>query len=185
MELIVSGGILALTALIATGNVDIPVNPTIAPIATAILVIAALGSFSLYPAVGIALFVLTAVILFKRNVLSSISNKPVYGDISIPDQINAPAIPHSTTHVGPRNYDEFNDTDGHNPMLGAEGFEPAAAYGDESGSPVDGQYPIDEARASGSPDTRDYAYRPDPTTGSNEFTRFGPDMDEKLAAVTY
>ena len=41
-------------------------------------------------------------------------------------------------------------------------------------------YPTDRARPEGSPETRSYSFRPSDDTGSDEFARFGPNMDEKV-----
>ena len=47
------------------------------------------------------------------------------------------------------------------------------------------QYPKEAPRASEMSEERDYSYRPESDTGSNEFQRYGPDLDEKVAAVSY
>ena len=104
------------------------------------------------------------------------------------EQPHEKAQPFQTESSGPRQYNQFQETNPANPMLGptleTEGFEPAP-YGDEQGSPVDGQYPTDEARISSSPEALEYVYRPDPETGSNNFSRYGPDLDEKKEAFEY
>ena len=184
--MLVAGAILALTSVVATGYLDIPVNPTIAPIAVALLVIAALGSFSLYPVVGIALFAFIGVLMFKQNIFRMSASKPTYGEIAIAEQPHVHAQPYKTMHVGPREYDQFNETDGHNPLLSTtEGFEPAP-FDSEVGASVEGQYPIDEARATGKPDTHEYTYFPDSKTGSNEVEQEeGVGLDEKLQAIGY
>jgi hypothetical protein len=60
-----------------------------------------------------------------------------------------------------------------------------AAYGDEQGSPVDGQFPKEAPRPSSTPQGVDYNYRPDESSGDNTFTRFGPDLDEKKKVFAY
>lgn len=169
--------ILAVTTAIATDKVTIP-HYTNSPIATVLLVIAALGAFSVYPLAGLALFLLTAVLFFKRNVHTTISNS-MYGETSIRTMANEPAQPYSTQSSEAREYSHFQETAGK-----MEGFEPAP-YGDDSGSPVEGQYPVGEERPDGDAVGLDYTYRPDEDTGNNEFKRYGPDLDEKLASFKY
>lgn len=205
LEVIATGVALIATTAIATKFVKIPYVIASSPYTAGILVILALLAFSYSPALGVVLFVLTAVVLFQRNVLTasmpSYTNntastentvrsyttaQSMYGDESIAAQPQKNAYPYSTQSSEPRSYDQFQETDKSNPALGPiqEGFEPAP-YGDEQGSPVDGSYPIEEQRASSSPDTRTYMYRPEPDTGSNTFSRFGPDIDEKRTSFKY
>lgn len=187
IEIVATALILALTTAIATGILQLPYAAFASPIAAVIMVIASLGAFSVYPAVGLALFLLTAILFFKRNVNTTFfTQTPTYGDESIRNQYTEKAKPYASMRSGPRSYEEFAETDQMNPMIGPlqEGFEPAP-FGDEQGAPVDGQYPKELPRASASPDGEEYLYKPDPTTGSNEFVRFGPDMDEKKTAFAY
>lgn len=44
-------------------------------------------------------------------------------------------------------------------------------------------YPTDHARPEGTPETRSYSFHPSEETGSDEFARFGPDLDEKVAVL--
>jgi len=44
-------------------------------------------------------------------------------------------------------------------------------------------YPTDRARPEGTPETRSYSFHPSEDTGSDEFARFGPDMDEKIEVL--
>lgn len=186
-EMISSVAILVLTAAIAADYVRFPYLMMTGHAATVIMVIAALGAFAVYPAAGLSLFLLTAVLFFKRNVhrtVSAIDSK--YGETTIPEQV-VKAQPYESAASGPRHYNQFQETNPGNSMLGpqqVEGFEPAP-YGDEMGSPVEGQYPTDEARVASSPEALEYVYRPDPETGSNVFTRYGPDIDEKKKAFQY
>jgi hypothetical protein len=48
-----------------------------------------------------------------------------------------------------------------------------------------GSYPRDQQRASSTGEVRDYVYRPEMDTGSNEFKRFGPNLDEKSDSFKY
>jgi hypothetical protein len=50
-------------------------------------------------------------------------------------------------------------------------------------APAPDSYPTDRARPEGSTEDRSYSYRPTENTGSDEFTRFGPEMDEKVAVL--
>lgn len=179
--------VLAFTAAIASDTLRFPFLMAAGHTATILLVIASLGAFSMYPAVGLSLFLLTAVLYFKRNVQVTLgSANSSYGIEAIMEQPHVPAAPFSNEASQPREYAQFQETNPANPMLGpiAEGFEPAP-YGAEQGSPVDGQYPIDEERANSTPTPLSYVYRPDPDTGSNAFERDGPDLDEKKEAIVY
>jgi len=44
-------------------------------------------------------------------------------------------------------------------------------------------YPTDHARPEGTPETRSYSFHPSDDTGSDEFARFGPEMDEKIEVL--
>lgn len=50
-------------------------------------------------------------------------------------------------------------------------------------APPPDSYPTDQARPEGIPETRSYSFRPAADTGSDEFTRFGPSMDEKIEVL--
>jgi hypothetical protein len=185
VELAVAAGIVVLTTAIATNIVPLPLSTTASPFATVILVIAALGAFSVSPVVGLALFVLTAVLFFKRNVHAT-QRRSVYGEKSIRQLPFKDAAPYEFQSSVPRQVNEFAETNPLNPMIGPlrEGFEPAP-YGDEAGAPVEGQYPKEQERPQGALSPMDYVYRPAPDTGSNEFERYGPELDEKLQAIEY
>ena len=188
LEFAVAVAIVALATAFATDSIPLPYAATSSPFATVILVIAALGAFSVYPAAGLALFLLTAVLFFKRNVHTTMS-KSTYGADSIRKNPIQTASPYESASSGPRSYNEFAETNPTNPMIGpvnrpVEGFEPAA-YGDEAGAPVEGQYPTDEDRPQGESEPVDYMYRPSEDTGTNAFERYGPDMDEKKLAFDY
>lgn len=60
--------VLVLTTCIATGVVKVPVWATKSYITAIVLVILSLGAFSKDPMLGVSFFLLTAVILFNRNV---------------------------------------------------------------------------------------------------------------------
>lgn len=193
-DMLVAVLVLAFATAIATDFVQLPFAAFSSPVAIFVLVVASLGAFTVYPAAGLALFLLTAVLFYKRNAAAVFSAKSSYGDASIPAESMGAAVPYVSSMSQPRNYDQFNETDPANPMLGPvrEGFATANGVADEPeafGKPSDaapvGSYPIDEPRASSTAEPRDYVYRPDPETGSNDFVRFGPDMDEKKSAFGY
>lgn len=196
-ETIVAVAVLALATAIATDYILLPFAAFSSPIAIAIMVIAALGAFRAYPAAGFALFLLTAVLFFKRNAARVLSAKSEYGDVSVPAEHMGDAVPFSSDASQPRQYDQFRETDPANPMLGPirEGFSsaPGIADGDmgpvgldaEVGAPV-GSYPIDANRPHGKPDPRDFVYRPEPDTGDNTFVPIGKPMeDTKMTAFKY
>jgi hypothetical protein len=216
------------------------------------MVILSLGGFSKNPMLGVSIFLLTAVMLFYRNVrktasklqnfvptsendepffdtplearkesvLDAISNNTsndvlepsqsvdntqsdtlntflnqhraasdgsvvnrslgVYGEETIPKESHKPAGDYSTFVSSPRGMNQFSETSGV-----VEGFTSESASFSELGTPTDGQYPILDSRASSTPDSRDYTYRPDADTGSNTFERIGPDLDEKKEVFKY
>jgi hypothetical protein len=183
-EMLVAAGILGLATAVATGSLQVPLAAASSPYATVILVIAAMGSFSVFPAAGLALFVLTAVLFFKRNLHRTLSS--IYGENSIRNEAVNDAAPYESQKSGPRAYDEFNETAPNNPMIGPlqEGFEPSP-YGAEAGAPVEGQFPKEKERPEATLKPVEYAYRPASDTGSNEFVRDGPNIDEKANAFAY
>lgn len=170
--LAVAVGILALTTLVATNYLKFPHAVLASSVSYIVLVIAAIGAFQVAPVVGLSLFLLTAVLFFKRNV--DITTRYAYAEKTIMEAPHKKAEPYVTVHSEPRVYSDF-----------AEGFDPMP-YDDFAGSaPVDGQYPKENARPMETPDGDEYVYRPDPDTGSNTFLRFGPDLDEKTQSFAY
>lgn len=205
LELVFTGIVLVATTAVATNSVQLPYAVLSSPYTAVVLVLLSLAAVAFSPALGIVMFVYTAVVLFKRNVDTTVrlrnrvsepysdaetpsftTSDSMYGEESIANQAKKDARPFESQSSQPRSYDQFQETNQSNPALGPiqEGFEPAP-YGDEQGAPLEEMYPVGEQRASSSPDSRDYMYRPDPDTGSNTFTRAGPDIDEKKAALTY
>lgn len=193
-ETIAALGTLGLATAIATDYISLPFAAFSSPVAIAVMVIAALGAFRSYPAVGFALFILTAVLFFKRNAARAFSAASNYGDTSIPAEKMGDAVPYGSDASQPRRYDQFRETDPSNPMLGPirEGFSTAPGVADEpagldsnAGAPV-GSYPIDKDRALSSPEPRDFVYRPEPDTGDNAFVPVGRPMeDTKTTAFKY
>jgi hypothetical protein len=198
IEALLTGVVLLATTAIATDYISAPPHLFQSPVSSVLLVILALVAFSVYPAVGLSLFLLIAVLFFKRNVTRTMTSasqaiKPAargYGETTIMDQPRVSTRPYETDASGPRNYDEFQETNPQNPIYNTvktdikEPFEPAP-YGDEQGSPVDGQFPKEDDRTTGVPEQEEYIYRPDPATGTNDFQRYGPDLDEKIDALKY
>lgn len=194
-ETLAAGGVLALTTAIATDLIRLPYAAFASPIAIFIMVVASLGAFRLYPALGLTLFLLTAVLFFKRNAATLYSARSTYGDVSIAAEAAATAVPYASEKSGPRRYDQFNETDASNAMLGPvrEGFVGASAIADvpaglsaDAGAPVEGEFPIDAPRPHAAPVAQPTGtYRPATDMGDNTFTRFGPDMDQKKRAFAY
>lgn len=185
-ECISSIVVIALATAVATNYISIPPTILINPITTVLLVLLAVGAFIKYPVLGIALFLTAAIVLFKRNTEAARA-VATYGIDSIRRQAREDASPSSSLASGPREYDQFQETDAQNPMHAAiqEGFEPAP-YGDvELGETVEGVYPIGASRAAASASNNEFTYRPERDTGSNAFERFGPDLDEKKRAFGY
>ncbi len=187
--------VLALTTAIATNYLLLPFAAFSSPIAIVLMVVASVGAFRLYPALGVSLFLLTAVLFFKRNASTLYSAKSAYGDVSISAEPAATAVPYASEKSGPRKYDQFNETDPNNAMLGPvrEGFVGASAIVDvpaglsaDAGAPVEGEYPLDAARPSATASAQETGtYRPAADMGDNTFTRFGPDMDMKKRSFAY
>ena len=252
--------VLALTTAVATKMFTLSNKVTSSPITAVVLVVVALALFSTYPAVGISLLLLTAVLMFNRNVRTAmktmsrngadnfqnvasgtVSDDMFQGQMNGPPHpdrrvANAPPADESSSNVmyttrppiplpsgppilppasrgvygadsimgekvgdavgasengflsSPRPLNEFKETDPNNPMLGpvkvTEGFQ-AAPFGAEEGDVPYGSYPRDQQRAWSTGEERGYVYRPEIDTGSNEFKRFGPDLDEKSDSFKY
>jgi hypothetical protein len=68
---------------------------------------------------------------------------------------------------------------------GIEGFTPATLEQSAELDPPKGQYRTDESRQTAFPVTDEYTYRPAADTGSNDFHRFGPQMDKKVDSFRY
>lgn len=195
-ETLIAVAVLGLATAIATSYIVLPFAAFSSPLSIAVMVIASLGAFRSYPAVGFALFLLTAVLFFKRNAARVFSEKTDYGDVSIPAEKMGSAVPYGSDASQPRQYDQFRETDPNNPMLGPirEGFSAAPGVGvddgpagvdGEAGAPI-GSYPIDKRRASSTPEPRDFVYRPEPDTGDNTFIPVGrPMTDTKVTAFKY
>jgi hypothetical protein len=179
--------LLLISTAIVGEYVTLPYASLSSPYAIALLVIASLGAFAISPVVGLAALLLTAVLLFKRNLYHTINTQiSSYGERSIMEVSNMPAAPYISKQSGPRSYPEFQETNPTNPMLKVEEFvNTPAPYGDEQGSPVDGQFVKEAPRASSVPQPVDYVYRPDETMGDNSFDRFGPDLDVKKKVFSY
>ena len=193
MELLLAVGILALTSAIATNAVTVPTPLTSTASGVVALLVGLFLSASV-PMTGIAIIVLAIVLLFKRNVNNTIQSTlqqfeaereypptaPNYGENTIPmDKQNPPtgAAGYETIHSGPRNYTQD--------IGNIEGFTPATIEQSEELNPPKGQYPTNEPRETAFPVADEYTYRPAPDTGSNEFRRFGPQMDEKVNSFRY
>lgn len=176
--------VVALGTAVATDYLSLPPQLITHPITTVVLVLLGVSAFMKYPVLGIAIFLTTAIILFKRNTQTARS----YAVDSIRRQAHREPVESSQVIASlPREYDQFQETDASNPMHAPiqEGFEPAP-YGDmDLNENVEGMFPIGAERASSTPGESKYIYRPDTETGKNTFERFGPDMDEKSKSFAY
>lgn len=189
----------ALATAIAMGSLRVPAELTQSSVMLALFLIVALVLFSYSPVVGIAAIALFAVVVFSRNVqmvagangssaYGSQRRKanpvpPVYGDQNIYKERHDLQA-YDAMASQPREYSNFRDTyRGSFLSTSVEGFEAAPHnYVNEA---ADGQYPINENRMTASPGVQEYLYEPDAETGSNEFERYGPDIDEKLKSFGY
>lgn len=70
-------------------------------------------------------------------------------------------------------------------MRAVEGFVPATIEQSAELNPPKGQYRTDESRETATPVADSYMYRPAADTGSNDFQRFGPQMDKKVDSFRY
>jgi hypothetical protein len=70
-------------------------------------------------------------------------------------------------------------------MRAVEGFVPATIEQSAELNPPKGQYRTDESRETATPVAESYMYRPAADTGSNEFHRYGPQMDKKVDSFRY
>ena len=183
-EIIAAVSILAITSLIATNNaISLPPVLT-SPVVGVFLVVIGLGLFSHSPIIGISILLLVAVLFFRSNIAAA-ARSPIsqYADATVPDQSMGAATEYSSTKSDPRSYAQFQETDPMNRMFGTvEGFAPAPVA---EGEAVDGQYPKDSPRYKAPTVSSEFVYRPEPDTGSNEFQRYGPNLDEKTQSIAY
>ena len=112
IEIGLTVAVLALTTAIATKMFTLSYNITSSPITAVILVLVALGVYSIYPAVGISLLLLTAVLMFNRNVRNTMkmiarqeggdnfqnvaAPTAVVSDDMFQGQMNGPPVPNRT-----------------------------------------------------------------------------------------
>ena len=199
MDIAIAVTLLAAATAIATGMVRMPSQAGSVYVALILLMIA-LGAYNKYPATALALFVLIAVMYFRRNVQTMLEiATSTYADKVIPHQSVVQAVPHESIQSQPRAFDQFQETDAANPMHGQrreeEGFAAAAGvdtepvpYGDAfaAAAPVEGLYPIDADRPLETTVPADaFAYRPGADMGSNEFIQIGTSIDEKKKGLYY
>ena len=111
----------------------------------------------------------------------------VYGEQSIRRQQIPVANGYYRFHEDHRSFQDFNETDPRNPVLGkiVESFVPAN-YQESTGAPIEGMYPRDAPRASSNPEPREYTFRPSDDIGSNIFVPInGPNIDHKKNSFQY
>jgi hypothetical protein len=199
IEAVLSVGMAALATAIAMGSLRVPAELTQSSIMLALFLIVALVLFSYSPVVGIAAIALFAVMVFSRNVqtvvgvnaASAYGNHhrktnpipPVYGEQNIYKERHD-IQEYDVTASQPREYSKFRDTYSRSFLSSSvEGFE-AAPY-NYVNEAADGQYPINQNRMTASPAREEYLYEPEAETGSNEFERYGPNLDEKFQSYGY
>jgi hypothetical protein len=193
---------------IAIGAIQVPTALTGSSIFLALLLILVLSIFAYSPVAGIAAVALFAVIVFNRNVRRiamyakkdegdlyeavergtyDIDPLEVWGDekiykarVGIPQGLSGQVRSDSGITA------TYNVT--WVPLSTKEGFTSTSMpYSeiDNFGQAVDGQYPINQNRVHLQGTAQEHFYAPAEDTGSNEFSRFGPDMDEKVDALQY
>ena len=156
--------LISFAALLVSNKLQLPsqmntlLNSTIGKI---ILVILTLYAFSISPAVGTSAVILTAIIIFNHNVFT-MNNLQSQTFFSNP----------VTNFV--RNL--FTPTSIEGRLLHNESAEYAEMVEQHH---TEGSYPFDEQRPSNSDYSLEYNYRPQSDTGSDNFVRDGPNIDEK------
>jgi hypothetical protein len=155
--------------LIVSNNIQLPsyvLQSLNSPITKIILIIATLYGFSVSPAVGLAATVLTAVLIFSHNV-NFVNNlrtsNPLYNNTFtnfVRNLFTPSTVDTKLVHNESAEYAEMIEV-----------------------HPAEGSYPSDEARVIHSASTLEYNYRPQEDSGSDEFIRYGPNIDEKLEVL--
>ena len=186
-------GVLLLASTIATNALAVPDMLASTPSGVALLVVGLLTSVAA-PTLAVAILILAVVLLFKRNVQHTVKStlkqfeaeraypdtSPEYGDQRFPTQPTPSVMqtPGATSEQsGPRDYTQSFGS--------VEGFAPATISQSMELDPPKGQFPTEEPRETASPVADQYTYRPEADTGSNEFRRFGPQMDQKVNSFRY
>lgn len=163
---------------IAVGTLEIPDHLLQSSITQTFLLIMALVLFAYSPVVGIAAMGLFAVMLYSRNMQkTSFYQKAaakLYGQEGIARERVVRVEEASGMTEQPRDYSKFerdtNDTEG---------------YASTHVGDAEGQYPLHDPRPVTEGMREDYFYRPGPDMGSNDFERFGPNMDHKMSSFAY
>lgn len=197
LELTLTGFLAAVATAVASGYLAVPVEITGSSISISFMLILALVFFAYSPVVGIAAVVLFAILVFSRNVARVSYTKSVhmnprrseYGDMNIHAEKHE-VMPYSSTSDVPRVFSQFRETTASSWLSGmTEGFAnadqvaPYNTFGAEQYAV--GQYPIDTQRVFANPYVEEYKFRPSLDTGENDFTQFGPNMDQKMSALAY
>lgn len=197
IDLVASVLVLCFTSAVATNALTLPSSMT-TTLAGAVVLVAGLLVSLVAPLAGISVLILAIILFFRRNMQQTIQGTlrkfeaeraypptpAIYGESTIPLAPQDPQTPgyeptpSGLARGGPRDYTKD---------LGSllEGFTPATIEQSEELTPPKGQYRTDESRETASPVVDQYTYRPSPDTGSNEFHRFGPQMDKKVDSFRY
>lgn len=200
MEMVLAVLLAALAAGVATEKIQVPVEITSSSIAIAFMLIVVLALFSYSPVVGVAGIIFMAVLVFSRNVakISTMTNynqvtntnvprRNEYGDMNIYKETSS-VMPYGSVMSGPRDYSQFRETISPSWSSSQEGFgsEQTTTYSSFGAEQYAvGQYPVDNQRQFSNPYVEEYKFRPSLDTGSNDFQRYGPNMDRKLEALAY
>jgi hypothetical protein len=189
-------GVLVLVSVVATNAVLVPAAFTTTS-AGVVLLIAGLLTSVFAPTLAVVSIVLAIVVFYKRNIQHTVQGtlkqfeaeraypetSPEYGDRLFPTQAT-PSVMQTpgaeSAQSGPREYTIDGKTFGT-----IEGFAPATVSQSMELNPPKGQFPTDEPRETAAPVMAQYMYRPDADTGSNDFKRYGPQMDQKVASFRY
>jgi hypothetical protein len=196
-DLFTSVVILSFTSAVATNAVTLPSFLTTTVSGAILLLLGLLLSMAM-PLAGISTLILAIIVFFRRNMDHTIQGSlrqaslfqqeraypptpAIYGEVTIPmakqNTSGYEPTPSGLAQGGPREYT--------NNLGLLEGFAPATIEQSEEVNPPKGQYRTDESRQTAEPVSDMYTYRPSPDTGSNEFQRFGPQMDKKVDSFRY
>jgi hypothetical protein len=163
-EFLIVAVLISFAALFISNKIQLPsqissfLNSKIGKI---ILIILTLYAFSISPAIGMSSTVLTAIIIFDYNVytMNNLQSQSLFSNPI-------------TNFV--RNL--FTPTSVEGKLMHNESAEYAEMVEQHH---TEGSYPFDEQRPANYESSLEYNYRPQSDTGSDDFVRDGPNIDEK------
>ena len=181
--------VISLSAGLISNIIKLPTkfdSVLLSPITKTILVILTLYGFSISPAIGLSLTLLTAVLIFQHNI-SFVNNlqtsNPLYNNsltsfvrnLFTPSTIDSPERLRSNLSGSSSYWLKSQELDSN------LSYQESAEYADMiEPHPAEGSYPSDESRPTNYESSLEYNYRPQDDIGSDDFIRFGPNIDEKL-----